>query len=144
MNKKEALKVLMEELEGYLVEGFRFHKYFIEEFKVLLAKASGHEKEIFILLVKQLNFVAVLGRQVHKSDGNEIIKYQRKTYYSLHLCGKNFNIRLLMTFDEKGNPLFLAAFYERAGKQATNYTEYTSVLDKRYEEMCGEDDKYEY
>lgn len=134
MNKKEILSTLAKDLEEYLQQGFHFHPLFMKEFKSLLQDASGHEKEIFSLLIKQLNFVKVLQKQVYTADGNEIIRYLEKEYYSLHLNGKNFNLRLLMTFDENDNPLFLAAFFERAGKRASDYTNWKKILDSRYNE----------
>ncbi len=139
MNKKEALSTLVKHLEEYLNQGFGFHSMFIAEFKELLHDAQGHEKEIFSLLVKQLNFVKMLGRQVYNANGNEIIKYLEREYYSLHLSGKNFNLRLLMTFDEEDNPVFLVAFYERGGKKTSDYTQWKNVLKKRYEQMKGEE-----
>ena len=87
-----------------------FHPKFMYEFQVLLKNATGNEKEIFTLLVKQLNFLKELGTNVCKADSNEIIKNQDRDYYSLHLSGKNFNFRLLMAFDEKDTPKFLVAF----------------------------------
>lgn len=135
MNKREALLILTNSLEEYLRKGFRFHPVFMKEFKDLLDGARGHEKEIFSLLIKQLNYVSLLGQQVYKADGNEIIKYLDREYYSLHLSGKNFNIRLLMTFDENEDPVFLVAFFERAGKKASDYTQWKRVLKSRYEQM---------
>ena len=87
------------------------------------------------VLIKQLNFLKELGTNVCKADSNEIIKNQDRDYYSLHLSGKNFNFRLLMAFDEKDTPKFLVAFYERAGKKKTDYTQYKKVLDSRFEEV---------
>ena len=107
----------------------------MKDFKKLLSDASGNEKEIFALLVKQLNFVKELKNQVYTADGNEIIRYLDREYYSLHLSGKNFNLRLLMTFDEENTPIFLAAFYERSGKRASDYTQWKPVLANRYAEM---------
>ena len=135
MNKNEVLFKLTQDLEEYLKQGFQFHPLFIKEFKELLSKASGNEKEIFSLLVKQLNYVKSLAEQVFKADGNEIIKYLDKEYYSLHLSGKNFNLRLLMTFNEDSVPIFLAAFYERSGKRNSDYTQWKKVLESRYVEM---------
>ncbi len=135
MNKKEALFRLTQDLEEYLELGFRFHSLFMKEFKNLLSDASGNEKEIFSLLVKQLNFVKSLKNQVFTADGNEIIKYLDREYFSLHLSGKNFNLRLLMTFDENNVPIFLAAFYERSGKRNSDYTQWKKVLADRYAEM---------
>ncbi len=138
MNKREALLALANSIEEYLQKGFRFHPVFMEEFKELLHNARGHEKEIFSLLIKQLNFVSTLRKQVYKADGNEIIKYLDREYYSLHLSSQNFNLRMLMTFDEKETPIFLAAFYERSGKKASDYTQWKKVLKGRYEQMQGE------
>ena len=59
---------------------------------------------------------------------------REKTYYSLHAKGKNFNIRLLMTFNEDYTPVFLAAFYERSGKSKTNYSSWIDVLEQRFQE----------
>lgn len=135
MNKRDALALLAKNLQEYLQQGFRFHPAFMEEFKELLHGASGHEKEVFLLLIKQMNFVRELRSQVYNADGNEIIKYLERDYYSLHLSAKNFNLRLLMTFGESGDPIFLAAFFERAGKRASDYTQWKKVLADRYTEM---------
>jgi mRNA-degrading endonuclease RelE of RelBE toxin-antitoxin system len=135
MNKKAALAELAANLEEYLQHGFRFHPSFMEDFKQLLYDASGHEKEIFALLIKQFHYVKTLGKQVYQADGNEIIKYLEKEYYSLHLSGKNLNLRLLMTFDAENNPVFLAAFYERGGKKSSDYTSWKKVLNNRYSQM---------
>ena len=135
MNKKQVLAELIKNLEKYLEKGYVFHPKFMQEFQALLKNATGNEKEIFALLVKQLDFLKELGTNVYKADSNEIIKYQDRDYYSLHLSGKNFNLRLLMAFDEKDTPKFLVAFYERAGKKKTDYTQYKKVLDSRFEEI---------
>lgn len=135
MDKRDFFVFLSESLEGYSTGDFRFHGRFFEEFKVLLKKASGNEREIFNLLIKQLNFVKALGERVDQVDSNEIIKYQERNYYSLHLRGRNFNLRLLITFDEESIPIFLAAFYERSGKRASDYTLWKQVLKRRYSEM---------
>ena len=101
----------------------------------LVSEAIQPEADLGVGLVKQLNFLKELGTNVCKADSNEIIKNQDRDYYSLHLSGKNFNFRLLMAFDEKDTPKFLVAFYERAGKKKTDYTQYKKVLDSRFEEV---------
>ena len=101
MNKKQILAELIKNLEKYLEKGYVFHPKFMEEFQALLKNATGNEKEIFALLVKQLDFLKELGTNVYKADSNEIIKYQDRDYYSLHLSGKNFNLNL-MSNPQKG------------------------------------------
>ena len=127
MNKKQVLAELVKNLEECSERGYVFHPKFMYEFQVLLKNATGNEKEIFTLLVKQLNFLKELGTNVCKADSNEIIKNQDRDYYSLHLSGKNFNFRLLMAFDEKDTPKFLVAFYERAGKIILNIRRFWTV-----------------
>lgn len=88
MNKKQVLAELVKNLEECSERGYVFHPKFMYEFQVLLKNATGNEKEIFTLLVKQLNFLKELGTNVCKADSNEIIKNQDRDYYSLHLSGK--------------------------------------------------------
>ena len=73
MNKKQVLAELVKNLEECSERGYVFHPKFMYEFQVLLKNATGNEKEIFTLLVKQLNFLKELGTNVCKADSNEII-----------------------------------------------------------------------
>lgn len=138
MNKKKAFEELNRNLQKYLSIGFIFHGKFLEELKDLLKNLAGNEKEIFALLIKQFTFIKELSDNVHKADSNEIIKYQERNYYSLHLSAKNFNIRLLITFTEEKSPVFLVAFYERSGKKASDYSKWKKVLTNRYNEIMKE------
>lgn len=138
MNKRKALEELANYIEQYLKSGFRFHVLFLEEMGELLKKASGSEKEIFTALIKQLIYVKDHGKLVHQINGNEIIKHQERDYYSLHLKGKCFNLRLILTFDDNSSPVFLCAFYERAGKRVSDYTQMKAILKNRYEEVIQE------
>ena len=135
MNKKKALELFRENLEKYHDDGFLFHRLFVEELGKLINNSQGNEKKIFELLAKQLVHVKEQRRNVYMVAGNEILRHLDKDYYSLHLQGKNFNIRLLMTFDSRENPVFLAAFYERSGKKKSSYNEYKDVIDSRFREL---------
>jgi len=112
MNKEKAFDLLKEYLLEYNSLGFVFHSLFIKEFRNLLKEASGHEKL--------------------KGTNTNI------DYYSLHIQDKIVNIRMLITFENNNTPLFLSAFYERAGKRVTNYDLWIPVIKERYEEMIGE------
>lgn len=138
MNKKKAFELLKEYLNQFARESFVFHSRFVEEFEELIYDAKGMEKEIFALLIKQLSFVKQLKMRVHLADSNEKLMHQTGEYYSLHLKGKNFNLRLLLAFGKNGNPVFLAAFYEREGKRATDYSKIMPVLETRFNELRGE------
>ena len=68
----------------------------------------------------------------------ENINYGENTsLYSLHMQSKNYNVRLLISFDDDKNPLFLSAFYERSGKKKTGYEAYTPTANARRNEMLG-------
>lgn len=138
MKRKDALKLLAEYLEQGCQDGMIFHPKFFEELRDLLKKASGYEKEILNLLVRQLGYVRDFRRKVNEADGNEKIKHSTRDYYSLHLKGKGFNLRFLMGFLPDDSPIFLVAFYERSGKKVSNYSTFVEVLDERYEEMESE------
>lgn len=90
MNKNKLLELIRSNLEKYLNYGFRFHFRFMNEFKELLLNTSGHESELFALLVKQLNFVKLMGTNVDKADSNEKLSHVQGDYYSLHLQAKYF------------------------------------------------------
>lgn len=144
MNKRTAFQKLIETLEEY--NGlFNFHENFIGEFADILHKnASGHEKEVFNIVIKQFNFVRQMGREVYKADSNEILKETGDVvYYSLHIQDKVVNIRMLMTFSDEEAPVFLAAFFERQGKNATDYTQWIPVIKERYKQMGEEEHEEE-
>lgn len=87
MRKKDALLLLKQHIEEYSERKFRFHPTFKKEFTQLLKDASGQEKELFSLLIKQFYFVGELGLRVNEADSNEILKYSARDFYSLHLSG---------------------------------------------------------
>lgn len=138
MRKEELLQILKACLEEGSQSGFVFHELFIREFFEILKNASGSEREIFNHLIRQLGYVRDFGWRVNEVDGNEIIKHTKRSYYSLHLQSKMFNIRLIVGFLPDNTPIFLSAFYEKAGKKKTNYSNYISTLDSRYQEIEGE------
>lgn len=143
MNKRKALKELMEYIEKYQ-DIYSFHSKFIEEFGKILSKdASGHEKEVFNIMIKQLAYVKTMREDVFKADGNEILKDTGADgeYYSLHITNKTVNLRMLMRFTEEKRPLFLAVFNEKAGKKTSNYSQWISIIKKRYAELKGEEDE---
>lgn len=135
MKRKDVLKNLAMYLEQGNKDGFIFHPKFFEELQVLIQGTSGHEKEVLNLLVRQFGYVRDFRRMVHNVDSNEIIKHSIRDYYSLHIQGKGFNLRILMTFFPDNRPVFLTAFYERSGKRVSNYSTHIGTLDDRYEEL---------
>ena len=123
MNILEALEIL----SGYLLkydEKFIFHPEFIEDVRKLLRnELKGQEKKFFQGLVTQLENINSHKRGVYKIDGNEILKNIGRDSYgnlyefqSIHINSNQFNIRLIIYFDEEVHPYFLAAFYEKDGQ----------------------------
>ena len=80
-----------------------------------------------------------MGRMVYMADRNERLKGSGSRYYSIHLSSAQYNVRLLIYIDRTGTPYFLCAFYERAGKSKTDYSHQIATLDKRLEELLGDE-----
>ena len=132
MNKRKAWEELIKYIEEYQ-DVFSFHCKFIEEFgKLLLKDASGHEKEVFNIMIKQFGYVKNMKERVFEADGNEILKNTGEDgdYYSLHITNKTVNLRMLMRFSEEKKPIFLAAFNEKQGKKVSNYSQWIPIIRK--------------
>ena len=138
MKKKDVLKLLIQHLTPGEKNKIVIHSKFLKELQELLEDASGCEKDILNLLVRQLGYLRDFEKRVNEVDGNEKLKHTTRDYYSLH--GKGFNIRLLLGFLSENRPVFLVAFFERSGKKISDYSRYIDVLDERYSQMESEDD----
>lgn len=121
MNKQKALKELFEYIEEYKErDQYLFHMKFIEELSLLLSKdASGHEKELFNIMIKQFGFVNTLNTRVNEADSNEILKDTGDDgdYYSLHIKSKTLNLRMLMRFTEEKSSCFFGNFSRKVRKK---------------------------
>lgn len=139
MNKSKALKQLIEYLEDYNTKySYIFHKKFVEELSdIILKNAVGCEIEVFKILIKQFSFVNTMGIMVHEADSNEILKStgNARDYYSLHIQNRIVNIRILMAFSNEENPVFLAAFFEKAGKNISDYSQWMPIIKERYKQI---------
>lgn len=139
MNKREALELLMQYLQQYGESGkFLFHRKFVEELQnILLKNASGKEKQVFSILVKQFGFIKAMGTAVNEADSNEVLKNTgtKRDFYSIHVQNKTVNVRMLMAFANQGNPIFLAAFYEKSGKKVSDYSQWIPVAEQRFQQM---------
>ena len=131
MNTKEALQLL----KSYL-ENFAMHPLFLKELASLLKnELKGKESRFFKLLVTQLKNIQDFGIMVHTVDSNEKIQGLDGHYYSIHFTQSQFNIRFLIHISNDNAVYFLSAFYERGGKKATDYSQYSSVLPSRLKDM---------
>jgi len=119
MTKDELLTQLANFLETYKDCNYIFHKEFITELVNIATSVSYHKHRIYTI------------------DSHEHLKWKNTSLYSLHMQSKNYNVRLLISFDDDKNPLFLSAFYERSGKKKTGYEAYTPTANARRNEMLG-------
>lgn len=133
MNTKEALQLLISYLGSLTM-----HPQFLKELQNLLKKElKGKENRFFKLLVTQLKNIQDFGVMVHTVDSNEKIHGLDGHFYSIHFTQSQFNIRFLIHISDDNVVSFLSAFYERGGKKATDYSQYTSVLLSRLKDMEG-------
>lgn len=131
MNTKEALQLL----KNYL-EDFKIHPRFFRELSSLLKKElKGKEAKFFKSLVTQLKNIQDFGVLVHTIDGNEKILGMDGHFYSIHFSQSQFNIRFLVHISDDNIASLLVAFYERGGKKATDYSQYTQILLSRLNEI---------
>ena len=128
---------LFEQLEE-LFQQFQFHPKCIKELRNLFQKdLSGKEKQFFKSLSTQLNYIKEFGTSIDQVGANEKLKGFNQDFYSIHIKGKQYNIRLLMAFDQNKIPAFLCIFNEKNGKRATDYSKYTEVIESRFVEIIG-------
>lgn len=134
MNTKEALELLIKELQGFCL-----HERFIKELSALLKKElKGKESRFFKLLITQLKNIKDFGVMVHTVDNNEKIHGGDGHFYSIHFQQAQFNIRFLVYIFDDGTAYFLSAFYERSGKRSSDYTNQIPVLEQRLRELKEE------
>lgn len=103
----------------------------ISEILDLIAE-TGCEKTFFKTLVLRLRMLARFGAQATQAKEFESIG---DGLFSMHLTGRNYNIRILYSFLQNRKPALLLAFYERAGKRKTDYTPYMEPAKARLQEL---------
>lgn len=131
MNTQEALQILLSYLEN-----FEVHPLFLKELSsILKSELKGKEKKFFKLLITQLKNIQDFGVMVHTVDSNEKIHGLDGHFYSIHFTQSQFNVRFIIYIPDNKPAYFLTAFYERAGKRATDYSKNTKVLLSRLKEM---------
>lgn len=121
-------------LNDYL-RGFTFHPQLVEELLSLIC-GSGFEKRFFRDLVQKLTILRALGVNATQHEEFESIG---KRLYSMHMNGAGFNIRILYSFLPDRQPVLLLAFYERAGK---NKTDYSGYLEPALSRMRGSQEEH--
>lgn len=122
MNTELILKLL-----NRLLGSIRFFDGFVAEFCRLIAGA-GVEERVIALLTTRLRQLGQLGLQATRLEEFEPIE---GGVYSMHLSGRNFNLRILYGFLPNREPVLLLPFYERGGKRKTDYTQHLGTAKAR-------------
>lgn len=129
MNKKEALRRLFEILEA---SAFSVHPELIGEIMNLI-KQSGMEAAFFTMLITRLKMLCE-----HRTDAHILasrnFEHLDQGIYSMHLQTGQFNIRILYAL-EQDQTVLLHAFYERQGKNKTDYTGKINLALARLKEL---------
>ena len=113
MNKDEALHLFFN-----LFEGIDATDEMTTAFFDIISK-TGHEEDIFRMLVLRLKILSDLGINATRHKEFENIG---NGLFSMHLAGNGFNIRILYALQSNQQPVFLLTFYERGGKRRTDYS----------------------
>ena len=119
MRKEELIKELINTLTKYKDYNFYFHQVFLTEF-IKLANKVSYQENFLTQFVTALTNIREYTYNIYKVDSHEHLI--NTPFYSIHLQCKNYNIRLLISFSKRTEPIFLVAFYERAGKNNTGYS----------------------
>lgn len=113
MNREQFLQVLAEALHQFVL-----HSLLLADLLGEL-RQSGREKAFLRILLARLKWLEETGRLAVEHKEFERLDEE---IYSMHLSSEGFNMRILYGFLPDQRPALLLAFYERAGKQATDYT----------------------
>ena len=133
MNKKDLLDKLIKKITQYKSYNFYFNDDFLKEFAEIVSKVSYQDTFLSQLTTLLCN-VHDYTYNIYQIDSHEHLK--GTPFYSLHMQCKNYNIRLIVLFKDN-NPVFLRAFYERAGKGKTDYSSQITIAEKRLEQLGG-------
>jgi len=125
MNRDSILSYL----EEYLGT-FRCHANLFGDIVDIIAR-SGYERSFFALLIVQLRILAAQGQNAIQFPGFERLKHAEGELYSMHLDGRDFNLRILYSFLPDHTPVLLTTFFERAGKRTSDYTPYIPAAKER-------------
>lgn len=113
---------------------FRMFDEFIGELSQLIV-GSGIERKFFTILSARLRELSMRGAQAVELHEFESIG---DGLFSMHLSGREFNIRVLYSFLPNREPVLLLPFYERTGKNKTDYTPYIEPARSRLISMKEE------
>lgn len=125
-----------ETVRGYiiaLIGSFTYDPHLLDELVEILAK-SGREMAFYRLMTVRI--MQLLSERIHAVRLEEF-ENLGGGLYSMHFASKGFNVRILYSFLPNGEPVFLRAFNERAGKRKTDYSSQIPIAASRLKAMKG-------
>lgn len=106
---------------------------------ISILKNSGNEKSFIAKLTTSLWFLSEYGKTAHLQPTKQFEKIKDvDNMYSMHICTKNYNVRILYSFlsDDK---ILLHGFDEKSGKRITDYSHALPVAKNRLNEIIEEE-----
>ena len=132
-------KVKNELAKSLLQENVVFHDDVIEEIEELVVK-TGLVKEFIKLWNKNIAILCSLGKDAIKSSNFEILQ-GTGGLYSMKFKGKNFNWRMLYSYDEVNEKIMLHFFYEKDDSNRGRYEQHIPIAQQRKNEMEEKNEK---
>lgn len=131
MDKESMARYLEECLNGYL-----YHKALPDEIIDIL-KQSGCEADFFKLFLKKLKMLRNAGYNAVKNTSFKKLK-KNNDLWRMELRIKKLNIRIIYTYINNGEAVLLHAFFEKSGKNVSDYSQHSLVAELRMEEIKDE------
>lgn len=129
MNRQQLIEKLMR-----LLLDFRRHPRFLAEL-VKLIVGSGQELRILTQLEIRLHTLADYPTSAFLRDRG--FEHLEDGIYSMHVDVQRYNLRILYYVDADGAPCLLLPFFERGGKNATDYSKKIPAARAMRSEMEG-------
>ncbi len=82
-----------------------------------------------------MTYINEYGQNCDRVKTIEKLKGFKQDFYSVHVVSRQYNVRILLSLDENGEPIFLCIFNERDGKRNTDYSNYTKIVKARFLEI---------
>lgn len=129
MNRQKIIERLFK-----MLESVSKHPRFIKDL-IKIIKESGVELKFFQLLEIRLETLMADPSGVMLSGDD--FEHLGDGIYSMHIDVQKLNVRILYYIDDSNKPCLLLPFFERGGKNATNYSLKIPAAQARRDEMKG-------
>lgn len=128
MDKESMGRYLEECLDGYL-----YHKALPNEIMNILNK-SGCEADFIKSLLRNLKMLQATGYNAVKNKNFKKLK-KHNDLWRMDLGIKKMNIRIIYTYTTYGEAILLHAFFEKSGKNVSDYSLHALVAESRMEDI---------